>query len=69
MRFQPYLENHIEMTQTAGVDYPMGTIYQPNEHKLPLSVLTLKELSRALTKLGDTRTKQIHDSFIIYPVN
>jgi hydroxyacylglutathione hydrolase len=63
------LGNHIEMTQTAGVDYPMGTIYQPKEHQLPLGVLTLKELSRALTKLGDTPTKQIHDSFIIHPVD
>jgi hypothetical protein len=63
------LGNHIEMTQTAGVDYPMGTIYQPKEHQLALSVLTLKELSNALTKLGDTPTKKIHDSFIIYPVN
>ena len=63
------LGNHIEMTQTVGVDYPMGSNYQPKEHQLPLSVLTLKELSRALTKLGDTPTKKIHDSFIIYPVD
>jgi len=63
------LGNHIEMTQTPGVDYPMGTIYQPKEHQLPLSVLTLKELSSALTKLGDKPTKEVHDSFIIYPVD
>ena len=63
------LGNHIEMTQTPGVDYPMETIYQPKEHQLPLSVLTLKELSSALTKSGDTPTKKVHDSFIIYPVD
>lgn len=63
------LGNHIEMTQTPGVDYPMETIYQPKEHQLPLSVLTLKELSSAMTKLGDTPTKEVHDSFIIYPVD
>jgi glyoxylase-like metal-dependent hydrolase (beta-lactamase superfamily II) len=63
------LGNHIEMTQTAGIDYPVRTIYQPKEHQLPLSVLTLKELSSALTKLGDTPTKEVHDSFIIYPVD
>ena len=62
------LGNHIEMTQTAKVDYPMGTIYQPKEHQLPLSVLVLKELSSALTKLGDEPIKEVHDSFIIYPV-
>lgn len=63
------LGNHIEMTQTAGVDYPVETIYQPKEHQLPLSVLTLKELSSALKKLGDKPTKETHDSFIIYPVD
>lgn len=63
------LGNHIEMTQTPGVDYPIGTVYQPNESKLPLSVPILKELSSALTRLGDTPTKEIHDSFIIYPVD
>ncbi|MEE9373874.1 MAG: MBL fold metallo-hydrolase [Saprospiraceae bacterium] len=63
------LGNHIEMTQTQGVDYPMGTIYQPKEHKLPLSVLELKELSGALIKLGNIPKKEIHDSFIIYPVD
>ena len=63
------LGNHIEMSQTPGVDYPMGNIYQPNEHELPLSVLELKELSGALTKLGDKPKKEIHDSFIIYPID
>ena len=63
------LGNHIEMTQTPGIDYPMETMYQPKEHQLPLSVPTLKELSNALTALGDTPTKEVHDSFIIYPVD
>lgn len=63
------LGNHIEMTQTPGVDYPMETMYQPKEHQLPLNVETLKELSSALTKLGDIPTKEVHDSFIIYPIN
>jgi len=63
------LGNHIEMTQTPGVDYPMGTVYQPKESALPLNVLELKELSSALKKLGDKPTKEIHDSFIIYPVD
>lgn len=63
------LGNHIEMTQTPGVDYPMGTIYQPKESQLPLNVSELKELSSALIKLGDKPTKEVHDSFIIYPVD
>jgi hydroxyacylglutathione hydrolase len=63
------LGNHIEMTQTARVDYPIGTVYQPEEHPLPLSISVLKELSNALTKLGDKPTMEVHDSFIIYPVD
>jgi len=63
------LGNHIEMTQTPGEDYPMGTMYQPKEHPLPLSVVDLKELSSALTNLGDKPTMEVHDSFIIYPVD
>ena len=63
------LGNHIEMSESPGVDYPMGTVYQPNEHHLPLTVNELKELSNALEKLGDKPTKDIHDSFIIYPVD
>jgi glyoxylase-like metal-dependent hydrolase (beta-lactamase superfamily II) len=63
------LGNHIEMTQTPGIDYPIGTTYQPKEHQLPLSVLELKELSSALSQLGDIPTKEVHDRFIIYPVD
>jgi hydroxyacylglutathione hydrolase len=63
------LGNHIEMTQTPGVDYPMETIYQPKEHQLPLGIRQLEELSIALTKLGNEPTRGIYDSFIIYPVN
>lgn len=63
------LGNHIEMTQTAGVDYPIETIYQPEEHQLPLGIRDLEELSIALTKLGNEPTREIHDSFIIYPVD
>ena len=63
------LGNHIEMTQTPGEDYPMGTMYQPNEHQLPLSAFDLKELSASLTTLGDVPTRKVHDSFIIYPVD
>jgi hydroxyacylglutathione hydrolase len=63
------LGNHIEMTQTPGVDYPMETIYQPKEHRLPLGIRQLQELSIALTKLGNQPTRGIYDSFIIHPVN
>jgi glyoxylase-like metal-dependent hydrolase (beta-lactamase superfamily II) len=63
------LGNHIEMTQAVGIDYPIGTIYQPKEHPLPLGIGELKELSMALTRLGNQPKMEVHDSFIIYPVD
>jgi hydroxyacylglutathione hydrolase len=63
------LGNHVEMTNTPGKDYPTGTTYQPDEHILPLKTKTLTELNEALIKLGDKHTREIHDDFIIYPVN
>lgn len=58
---------HIEMTAEKGVDYPTGTIYQPNEPTLELSKAHLQELNEALQAIGPTPTRQVHDEFIIDP--
>lgn len=59
--------NHIEMTRTKGVDYPMGTIYQPEEHPLPLGLGVLEELSTACERIRHKFVREIHDDFIIVP--
>jgi hydroxyacylglutathione hydrolase len=59
--------NHIEMTKTKGVDYPTGTLYQPNEHQLPLGLSALEELYRASERMGNKVVYEIHDKFIIVP--
>ncbi len=59
--------NHIEMTQTKGVDYPTGTTYQPEEHSLPLAVEILLELSNACKSMGEKVVYSVHDDFIIVP--
>lgn len=61
------LGNHIEMTNQPGKDYPTGTTFQPFEHILPLKVRDLKELNKALIKIGDRPQYEVHNSFIIYP--
>ncbi|MDQ6812836.1 MAG: MBL fold metallo-hydrolase [Bacteroidota bacterium] len=61
------LGNHIEMTDSPGVDYPVGTTYQPHEHALPLKVKDLKRLNAVLTRLGDTPKREVLKDFIIYP--
>lgn len=61
------LGNHIEMTTTAGKDYPRGTTFQPDEHILPLKTSDLFELNKALQQLGENPQREIHANFIIYP--
>ncbi|MEJ7830374.1 MAG: MBL fold metallo-hydrolase [Segetibacter sp.] len=61
------LGNHIEMTKTAGKDYPIGTTYQPNEHILPLKANDLLLLNKALKQLGENPKRETHANFIIYP--
>lgn len=42
------LGNHIEESRTPYLDYPVGSLYQPDEHELQLSRGTLLELQDAL---------------------
>jgi glyoxylase-like metal-dependent hydrolase (beta-lactamase superfamily II)/DNA-binding beta-propeller fold protein YncE len=64
-----FVGNHIEMTDVAGKDYPIGTAFQPAEHSLPLSVNDLHKLNDELEKLGDSAKLVTMDDFIIYPVD
>ncbi len=61
------LGNHIEMSTTDGIDYPMGSTFHPEEQKLPLTVEDLQALQFSLNNLGDKPTRQAHKNFIIYP--
>ena len=47
------LGTHIEQTRTPFVDYPVGTVYQPDEHVLELGVGHLLELNDALRAMGE----------------
>ncbi|MEQ8713928.1 MAG: MBL fold metallo-hydrolase [Cyclobacteriaceae bacterium] len=62
------LGNHIEMSSTPGRDYKMGTLYQPNELPLPLTIADLEELHMELEQLGDIPARAVRDKFIIYPL-
>ena len=61
------LGTHIEMSSTPNVDYPVQTIYQPEEHQLPLSVADIVKLRDASLK-HDSPERVYLDSFIIWPV-
>lgn len=59
---------HIEQSATPFVEFPVGTTYQPNEHRLELTRAHLLELDDALHTLGpDLRRYAVRD-FTIYPV-
>jgi hydroxyacylglutathione hydrolase len=58
--------NHIEMSKTAGKDYPTGATYQPDEAPLPLSVKELKKLNGALIKMDKPELK-VFDKYIVVP--
>lgn len=41
---------HIEMTSISGIDYPVGSNYQPDEQKLPLTVEDLGWLTQRCSR-------------------
>jgi hydroxyacylglutathione hydrolase len=61
------LGNHIEETNTPFLDYPVGTIYQPNEHELALSRGSLLELEDALLSMHGTPKRLALRDFSVWP--
>lgn len=62
------LGTHIEMSNVPGIDYPIGSTFQPHEHVLQLTRAHLSKLHDAVETMGDTPVKQSYDDFIIYPL-
>ena len=61
--------NHVEQTATPFRDYPIGTIFQPDEHELALSRGSLLELAAALAAMhGAPRRVALRD-FTIFPAD
>ena len=61
------LGTHIEMTTTPGVDFPLGSTYHPDEHRLQLERKHLIELNDAV-QASPTPVMEVHDDFIIFPI-
>jgi glyoxylase-like metal-dependent hydrolase (beta-lactamase superfamily II) len=59
------VNNHIEMTREPGVDYPIGTTWQPNE---PPMQMTLNMLDQAVEATYEIENPGIYhyDDFLIY---
>ena len=61
------LGNHIEQTSTPFLDYPVGTMYQPNEHELALPRGSLLELEDALLSMHGTPRRMALSDFTVWP--
>ncbi len=61
------LGNHIEETRTPYLDYPVGSLYQPDEHELQLSRGALLELEDALASLHGHPARVALRDFTIWP--
>ena len=61
------LGNHIEESRTPYVDYPVGTMYQPNEHVLELSRGSLLEMQDAIAALHGTPRRVAYAEFSLWP--
>jgi hydroxyacylglutathione hydrolase len=59
--------NHIEETTTPFLDYPVGTMYQPNEHPLAMDRGSLLELEDALLSMHGTPQRLALRDFTVWP--
>jgi hydroxyacylglutathione hydrolase len=61
------LGNHIEQTRTPFLDYPEGTIYQPEEHELALSRGVLLEIQAGLAAMHGEPQRAAYRDFTLWP--
>jgi glyoxylase-like metal-dependent hydrolase (beta-lactamase superfamily II) len=62
------LGTHIENTRTPFVDYPEGTVDQPDEHVLQLTRAQLLELDAAVDSMRGHVVRKVMRSFTVWPV-
>jgi glyoxylase-like metal-dependent hydrolase (beta-lactamase superfamily II) len=60
---------HIEQSRTPYVDYPIGSMYQPDEHPLELARAHLLELNDFLRGMQSSPTRMALRDFTIYPTD
>jgi hydroxyacylglutathione hydrolase len=63
------LGNHIEQTRIPYLDYPVGTMYQPNEHEWALSRGVLFEIQAGLEAMHGKPQRIAYRDFSLWPVS
>ncbi|GAB2607389.1 hypothetical protein GCM10027168_45160 [Streptomyces capparidis] len=56
---------HIEMSTTPGVDYPAGTVHQPDEPPLEMAPERLRAIRRAIEEIGDRPGRHPYPDFVV----
>jgi len=59
------VNNHIEMTDTPGIDYPVGTTWQPDEPPMRMTLQMLDQAVQATTEISEPGIYK-YDDFLIY---
>jgi glyoxylase-like metal-dependent hydrolase (beta-lactamase superfamily II) len=62
------LGTHVEQANRPFLDYPIGSIYQPDEHPLELSRAHLIELKEALRDHRDKPQRLAYRDFTLWPM-
>jgi glyoxylase-like metal-dependent hydrolase (beta-lactamase superfamily II) len=71
-RAQPvahFLGAHVESTRTPYRDYPVGTVDQPDEHALDLTLAQLVQLDSAVWSMRGRMTRTALPDLTIWPVS
>jgi glyoxylase-like metal-dependent hydrolase (beta-lactamase superfamily II) len=63
------LGNHIEQARTPYLDYPVGTMYQPDEHEWALSRGVLFEIQAGLEAMHGKPQRVVYRDFSLWPVS
>lgn len=62
-----FLGAHVENSRTPGVDYPVGTVDQPDEHQLDMTQAQLVELDSVVQGMRGHFVRAIRRDFTVWP--
>jgi glyoxylase-like metal-dependent hydrolase (beta-lactamase superfamily II) len=62
-----FLGAHVENSRTPGVDYPVGTVDQPDEHELDMTHAQLAELDSVVQGMRGHFVRAVRRDFTVWP--
>jgi glyoxylase-like metal-dependent hydrolase (beta-lactamase superfamily II) len=63
-----FLGAHVENSRTPGVDYPVGTVDQPEEHGLDMTYAQFAELDSVVATMRGRFVRTVRRDFTIWPI-